>query len=700
MEFVPERSEDGRQRQPIGLSSTEGPNGRAPGGEPGAQRLGGGADVPIRARIFLAEDEQIVALELKERLTLMGHQVAGIAASGEEAIDEVRRLRPDLVLMDIKLQGDVDGIEAAAAIRRDTGIPVIYLTAFADDATLQRAKLTEPYGYILKPFQERELHGVIEVSLYRSRVERALRESEAWRLALLRSVGDAVVATGPDGRVKFMNALAEALTGWKELDAIGKPLDEVFKTVERLERHGGVWKDVTSRVLIGRDGSEHPINGEFTPIRDANNVPAGSVCIFRDISAQKLLQDRQQLMALVSGEVSSSLDRGMIMSKVTSLIAENCAGWCVIHLKDAQGTLQAAALAHWEGARNASAAQWKGNAVRDEDAIEVARVVRTGSSVLEPDATPDGWATRALGIPPELGLVAASAIIVPLQARGQCLGTLTLVSQRRGRPFNEPDVTFAEELGRRVAHGIDNSHLYADSQRATRMRDEVLAIVSHDLRNPLSSITMNAEQLLRTPEKADQQRVLKNAAAIRRNADRMNQLIDDLLDVGRIDSGQLSVELRRNRTTGLVSEVFAAFEALASERSIRLVSTDLPDLDLLCDQRRVIQVLSNLIGNALKFSPEGRRIAVSGEVRGDMFMFSVSDTAGGIAPAQIDHIFEKYWQAPEVRTKGSGLGLYISKGIIEAHGGHIWVDSTHGEGSTFYFTIPLASRTAEQLPAL
>ncbi len=231
------------------------------------------------------------------------------------------------------------------------------------------------------------------------------------------------------------------------------------------------------------------------------------------------------------------------------------------------------------------------------------------------------------------------------------------------------------------------------------MRDEVLAIVSHDLRNPLSSIRMNAEQLLRTPEKADLQRVLKSATAIRRNADRMNQLIDDLLDVGRIDTGQLSLELRRNRTTALVSEAFAAFEALASERSIQLVSTVLPDLELRCDQGRVLQVLANLIGNALKFSPEGREITVSGEVRGDMFLFAVSDTAGGIAPAQAQHVFEKYWQAPEVRHRGSGLGLYIAKGLIEAHGGHIWVDSTYGEGSTFYFTIPLADRPVDQLPA-
>lgn len=664
------------------------------------ERRDGRGETPTPSKILVVEDEQIVALELKDRLTRMGHSVVGVVVSGEEAIEHVRRLQPDMVLLDIKLQGEMDGIEAAETIRSETNIPVVYLTAFSDETTLQRAKLTEPYGYILKPFQERELHVIIEVSLYRHRVARELRESEAFRSALLQSVGDGVIATGPDGRVKFLNPLAEALTGWKEKEAVGRPLAEVFNAVQLLERRSGTWKDVTSKKLIARDGSEHPIEAELTTISDVTNASLGSVWAFRDISERKHLQDRQRFMTAASGEVSSSLDREMILTKLAPLIAHNLADWCVIHLCGEKGALHVAAFAHREPEKNAWAAQLVGGIVRSKDnSIEIQNVARSGSSVLEVNVTSGTWIAAALGIRSAPELVAGSAIIVPLTARGQTLGTLSLVSEYRDQPFTEFDLTFAEELGRRIASGIDNAQLYSGAQRAICMREDVLAIVSHDLKNPLSSISMNADQLLHSPEKNSPQRVMKNAQAIRRNAQRMNCLIGDLLDVASIDGGRLSLELKPNRVRGLVAETLSMFEAQASARSIRLLSTSLPDVDLLCDRERVLQVLSNLIGNALKFSSEGRSIALQGEVRGRVVQFSVSDEAAGITPDQVEHIFERYWQAPEALRKGSGLGLYIAKGIVEAHGGRIWVDSTPGVGSTFYFTIPLAERAEEPSPA-
>jgi PAS domain S-box-containing protein len=647
----------------------------------------------------VVEDEQIVALELKDRLTWMGHSVVGVVVSGEEAIERVRRLPPDLVLMDIKLQGKLDGVEAAETIRSETDIPVVYLTAFADETTLQRAKLTEPYGYILKPFQERELHVIIEMSLYRHRVAHELRESEAFQRALLQSVADGVVATGPDGRVKFLNPLAEALTGWKEKEAVGRPLGEVFKVVQLPERRSGTWKDVTSKKLIARDGSEHPIEAEFTTISDVTSASLGIVWVFRDISERKHVQDRQCFMAMASGEVSSSLDREMIVAKLAPLIAHNLADWCVIHLCGEKGGLRVAAFAHREPQKHAWAAKLVGGIVRSTDnSLEIHNVARSGSSVFEVNVANGTWIATALGIRSAPELVASSAIIVPLTTRGQTLGTLSLVSEHREQPFTEFDRTFAEELGRRIASGIDNAQLYSDAQRAIRTREDVLAIVSHDLRNPLASITMNADQLFHSPERITPQWVTKNAQIIRRNARQMNRLIGDLLDVASLDGGRLSLELKPNRTRGLVAETLSMFEAQASERSIRLLSTPLPDVDILCDRERVLQVLSNLIGNALKFSPQGRSIALQGEVHGRVVQFSVSDEAAGITPDQIEHIFERYWQAPEALRKGSGLGLYITKGIVEAHGGRIWVDSTPGVGSRFYFTIPLAERAEEWAP--
>jgi PAS domain S-box-containing protein len=661
------------------------------------------ADTTIPAAILIVEDEQIVALELKDRLTWMGHSVVGIVASGEEAIEESRRLRPDLIVMDIKLQGELDGIAAATAIRKELDTAIVYLTAFADETTLQRAKVTQPYGYIIKPFHEREFHVVIEVSLYRHRTERALRESELWRLALLRSVGNAVVASDAANCVKFMNPLAEMLTGWRESEAIGVPLDEVFKTAERPERWSGTWRDTPATNLIRKDGSERPVEHELTPIRDLarDGLPMGTVCVFRDISERRRIHDRQRFLAVASSELASSLDREVVLTRVTSLIVRSWTDWCVIHLADVHGDLRAEAFAHRDAPTHAALARLAGAAVRNQPATALGDVVRTGSAVQLNDLAGGDWPARTLGIEGLLAadLAAAAAIIVPLRTRNQCLGTLTVASARREHPFDQADVELAEELARRIAYGLDNAQLYTDAQRATMMRDDVLAVVSHDLRSPLATISTLAEHMILLPGKLEPSQILKSATAIKRNAERMERLIADLLDVGRVDTGRLSIELQRESAGSLVADALSTFEAIAAERSIRLVNPPFPSADVQCDRGRVLQILSNLIGNAVKFSPEGGVIQIGGELGRGVFQFSVSDQGKGLAPDQLEHVFERYWQAPETRHCGSGLGLYIAKGIVDAHGGQIWVDSTQGRGSTFHFTIPLAPRSADPLSA-
>lgn len=658
--------------------------------------------------ILIVEDEQIVALELEHRLTRMGHSVVGIVTSGEEAIEESRRLRPDLIVMDIKLQGELDGIAAATAIRKELDTAIVYLTAYADETTLQRAKVTQPYGYVLKPFHERELHVVVEISLYRHRIERALRESELWRLALLRSVGDAVVAANAADRVTFMNPLAEVLTGWRESEAFGVPLDEVFQIAERPERRSGTWRDAPAMNLIGKDSSEHPIEYELTPIRDpaAGGVSMGTVCVFRDISERRRIRDRQRFLAVASSELASSLDREVVLTRVTSLIARSWGEWCAIHLANARGDLRVGAFAHRHAPTHAAVARFSGAAIRDPLATAVGAVARTGDAVQLDDLAGGDWPARVLGIegPLAADLAAAALIIVPLRARDQCLGTLTVASAppapaRREHRFDQADVELANELARRIADGLDNARLYADAQRATAMRDDVLAIVSHDLRSPLTMIGMTAEQLIEQPEQLEPHRVQKNAGAIRRNAQQMERLVDDLLDVGRVDTGRLSIELQRVAASSLVADALSIFEPITAERSIRIVSPPFRDADVRCDRGRVLQVLSNLIGNAVKFSPGGSVIRIGGAPGRGVFQFSVSDQGKGLASDQLGHVFERHWQAPETRHRGSGLGLYIARGIVDAHGGQIWVDSAQGRGSTFHFTIPLAPQGADQRSA-
>lgn len=251
------------------------------------------------ASILVVEDEGIVAMDIQGMLELLGYTVLGIAPTGVEAIQKTAALRPDLVLMDIRLRGEMDGIEAAGQIHSRFHVPVIYLTAYADDEAVQRAKLTEPFGYILKPFEEKELHVTIEMALYKAKMERALRESEQRFITTLKSIGDAVIVTDVSGRITFMNRVAEALTQWSQAEAIGRQLVEVLHIID--ERTGIPAEDPITRALrqdtvvglVGqpllraRDGTTIPIDDSAAPIRDNWGTVTGGVLVFRDITERR-----------------------------------------------------------------------------------------------------------------------------------------------------------------------------------------------------------------------------------------------------------------------------------------------------------------------------------------------------------------------------------------------------------------------------
>jgi two-component system cell cycle sensor histidine kinase/response regulator CckA len=248
------------------------------------------------ARVLVVEDEAIVAMDISARLRVLGYEVVGPASTGAAAVELAEHARPDLVLMDIMLRGGMDGVEAALRIREGCGAPVVYLTAYADDSTLRRAKEAEPLGYLLKPFEERELRTTIETALYKHRTEVRLRESERWLATTLRSIGDAVIAADEHGRVKLINPAAEGLTGWPQSEALGRELAEVFQltdeaTGRRVEpatdvAGGAARSDV---LLLSRDGRSTPVEASASVITDEQGGLRGSVLIFKDISERRRL---------------------------------------------------------------------------------------------------------------------------------------------------------------------------------------------------------------------------------------------------------------------------------------------------------------------------------------------------------------------------------------------------------------------------
>lgn len=229
------------------------------------------------------------------------------------------------------------------------------------------------------------------------------------------------------------------------------------------------------------------------------------------------------------------------------------------------------------------------------------------------------------------------------------------------------------------------------AQAATKTREDVLTIVSHDLKNPLATIGLIAD-LLKKPSSLDPEKLSDYADRITSSVSQMQNLISDLLDFAKIQSGTFEIEKLREKTVDLITKAVNSVRTLAEAKEQKLEMTIPPSIsDIACDSRRINQVLSNLLGNAIKFTPKGGTIRVSAKEAPNEIIISVSDTGPGIPPEQLSKVFDRFWQARETRALGSGLGLSIAKGIIDAHGTKIWVESTYGKGCHFFFTVPLAN---------
>ena len=228
----------------------------------------------------------------------------------------------------------------------------------------------------------------------------------------------------------------------------------------------------------------------------------------------------------------------------------------------------------------------------------------------------------------------------------------------------------------------------SEAEAAVATREELLAIVSHDLRNPLSVIVTSAAVLQRTTLDGNEgERVHKSAQIILRSAERMNRLIADLLDLAQIQAGTLTVEQKPQDVEGLIRDCIEMLRPLAAARDLKGMTS--AGLHVRCDRERVLQILSNLVGNAIKFTPEGGAIFIEAQSTGNEARFSVRDTGQGISEEELPRIFDRFWQVQRKNRAGIGLGLSIAKGLVEAHGGHLWVESKLGAGTTFFFTLPL-----------
>jgi signal transduction histidine kinase len=418
-----------------------------------------------------------------------------------------------------------------------------------------------------------------------------------------------------------------------------------------------------------------------------------------------LQQERSilQLLADASARIIHSLDAAATLDAVAHALVPSLAELCVLRTVEADQRFGAPVVA-------AVRPEWA-DAVRElarrhpqiGELYGPGRVKQSHKSEIIA-VTPAQFAEETQ-VPESLELLRqvpiTSLLVVPLIVRDdELLGVCSFASTQESR-FGAAERALAEEFARRAPLAMENARRYQQAKAARRARAEVLAIVSHDLRNPLAAIRMTAEVLQGGgSERIGGEQVQRSAGRIKRSADEMLRLVVDLLDAAKIESGSLRAELRPEPIATLVDDALDLFALSARERSIELTSRIDPSLSMVsCDRDRVLQVFSNLIGNALKFTPAGGRVAIRVAPAEGQVRFSVADSGPGIPPEHLPRLFDRYWQSRTARRGGAGLGLYIAKGIVEANGGRMWAESEPGAGAVLSFTLPVCDAAEARQPA-
>jgi signal transduction histidine kinase len=415
--------------------------------------------------------------------------------------------------------------------------------------------------------------------------------------------------------------------------------------------------------------------------------------VLRDVTDRRRAHETQRLLAEAGETLASSLGHDETLRNVARLAVPVLADACIVNAFHGD-RFHGIAVAHVDPSRVTEIER-----ERLEHPIDlggrhpVAEVIRTQRPISwssADDISPDNESVRA-DLNYIFGRLPSAAIITPLIARGQLLGVIGFYRER-GR-YESNDFFLAEELGRRAALAIDNARLHDLVRAGVQARDDMIGIVSHDLRNPVNAVKMLTGVMLdRQQEVPLPAEMVDYASVIRQAAEQMDGLISDLLDVTRVEAGRLAVDLKRENTEELLSDALRTLAPVTSQKSITLRLNSPDDLpDVMADRERIGQAISNLVGNAVKFSPAGGEIIVRVAVLDQEILFSVSDKGKGMNPEQLSHAFDRFWQSSRTDRQGAGLGLAITKGIIEAHGGRIWAESTPDAGSTFYFTLPTAT---------
>ncbi len=602
----------------------------------------------VDSRILVVEDDDVVADYLKLCLMLMGLTVVDICCYGEEAVEKARDLKPDLILMDIKLRGGMNGLEAVEKIHLVSDIPVIYLTAYGDDDILQSAKVTDPFGYLLKPFRESELKTVIEIALSRHRMEKELRERETSYRVLAESLPGIVSRTflSVGTKMVFFNDMLEKMTGFKEeeltsgnfcrIESLLVPEDKTTVNtvlskaiaedsayeVEYRIRH----KDGSIRYFLERGRVRRPLDDQ-TPFIDS---------VILDITERKSSEEKLEQAYLKLMERQSFIES--ILSNIQSGIIVTDQEFHIMLI-------------------NPSGEKFLGVSSQAVTGKDMEVVCPTFADALKGDGDLD-------------------EIYCTACAREHVIGFKMFDMKGKDDAVNGHIISFAD-----LTEIIKIRKEMKLKERLATL-GEFVARVAHEIRNPLFGMTAICQIFSMELQLNDEHKKLMDS--MMKETWRLKQLVEELLDCSR----ELKIVRKHCDLSKIVNDSLFENEILMNEKNISIEKNVSDDhFSVFADQDKIKQVIINLFKNAVEASFKHGVISIAMERDDGSIRFSISDTGNGLAENTMDNIFDVFYTT---KRHGTGLGLAISKNIIVAHGGSLYAENRAEGGATFAFTLPVS----------
>jgi PAS domain S-box-containing protein len=570
----------------------------------------------------------------------------------------------------------------------------------------------------------------------REEAERALRESEARFRAIFQDAPFGIGVADLRGRILTANPALEKILGYSQDEMQGRVLLAELTHAEDAEAGMRAFQALAAgecdeyqieQRFFNREGRHMWVHLAMSLVRDAEGRPVFAIGMGEDVTARKVAEEqRLQLhreqaaraeaeagqrglafLAEASTQLAASLDYATTIEAVVRAVVPPLADWATLRTLDDNGNLRPVATAHIDPRQEALALQMRRRypPQAEEPLSPAMAVLRSGESVLIPEVSPELLRQVSRGAEhfamwQTLG--PQSLLIVPLTAHGRVHGTLTLIATAAsGRRYTTTDLALAEDLGRRAALAVENAQLYARAQtaiqtaeEAVRARDEFLSVAAHELKTPVTSLRGFAQLSLRAlahDEELDRQRLASALTIVNEQSSKLSRLVTQLLNISRIQSGKLVLEARDTDVALLVADVT---RSLAGQSPHHTFTTHTPDqLWLQVDPLRLEQVLVNLLDNAIKYSPDGGPIEVDVSTpEPTALRLSVRDQGIGIPAEHRDRIFERFYQVGATSQQtGMGLGLYISRQIVELHGGRIEVETPPDGGARFVVTLPIQS---------